>query len=101
IYGFSSAIVPRPADWPDNHEVTGYWFLDGDDAWSPPESLVRFLEAGPAPVYVGFGSMVIRDPEQTTRLVLEAIERSGQRAVLASGWGGLRSQALPPHVHLI
>jgi sterol 3beta-glucosyltransferase len=52
LYGFSPAVVPKPADWDGNSEVTGYWFLD-DEGWMPPPSLQRFLEAGPPPVYVG------------------------------------------------
>jgi sterol 3beta-glucosyltransferase len=39
---------------------------------------------------VGFGS--VGDPataEQTTRLVITALERAGQRGVLATGWSGL------------
>src|SRR5690606_8094044 len=101
VYGFSPAVVPRPHDWPDTHEITGYWFLDDAEGWTPPDDLLRFIEAGTPPVYVGFGSMVIRDPQETTRLVLDAIAHSGERAVLASGWGGLRATDLPDHVHLI
>lgn len=88
INGFSRHVVPRPADWPDSSQVTGYWFLD-QPQWRPPEALTRFLAAGPAPIYVGFGSMVSNDATAFTQTVLDAIEKSGQRAVLASGWGGL------------
>jgi sterol 3beta-glucosyltransferase len=59
---------------------------------------VRFLEAGPPPVYVGFGSMSSRDPESTTEIVLKALKRSGQRGLVASGWGGLKSVDLPDGV---
>jgi UDP:flavonoid glycosyltransferase YjiC (YdhE family) len=92
LFGFSPGVVPRPADWPPQCRLTGYWFLDHPDWRMPPEQ-AAFLAAGPPPVYVGFGSMGTRDPRETTALVLEALKRAGGlRAVLAAGWGGL-SQA--------
>lgn len=88
IYGFSRHVLPRPHDWPDTAQLSGYWFLE-QPHWQPPRQLRQFLEAGPAPVYIGFGSMVSADPAAFTAAVLDAVRASGQRAVLASGWGGL------------
>jgi sterol 3beta-glucosyltransferase len=88
LYGFSHHVVPRPADWPEFAQITGYWFLD-EPQWQPSHALRDFLDAGPKPIYVGFGSMVSAQAEQFTACVLDAIGKSGQRAVLASGWGGL------------
>jgi sterol 3beta-glucosyltransferase len=88
INGFSRNVVPRPSDWPDTSQVVGYWFLD-EPAWEPSPDLAEFLVAGPRPIYVGFGSMVNSHAGEFTDTVLEAVKRSGQRAVLATGWGGL------------
>lgn len=101
LYGFSPHVVPRAADWGADVHVTGYWMLDAADEWSPPPALEAFLAAGPAPVYVGFGSMSNRDPAATAALVLAALWRSGQRAVLLSGWGGLNPADLPDSVFLL
>jgi sterol 3beta-glucosyltransferase len=78
---FSPTVVPRPRDWPSNVHMTGYWFLD-EPAYHPPDELTAFLEAGPPPVYVGFGSMVPADPESTDRLVRAAIRMAGVRGVI-------------------
>lgn len=91
INGFSPHVVPRPPDWPESSQITGYWFLD-QPRWTPPATLIHFLATGPKPIYVGFGSMVSNRSTTFTRTVLEAIERSGQRAVLATGWGGLEGE---------
>jgi len=88
IYGFSRHVLPRPADWPDSAQVAGYWFLD-QPHWQPSDALRQFLDAGPKPVYVGFGSMVSSNATAFTATVLEGIRQSGHRAVLATGWGGL------------
>jgi UDP:flavonoid glycosyltransferase YjiC (YdhE family) len=89
LYGFSPHVVPRPADWPASCQVTGYWFLPGAPGWTPPAPLTRFLADGPAPVCVGFGSMLGADPARLTALVVTAVRQVGLRAVLLSGWGGL------------
>ena len=64
LYGFSTMWCRRPSDWNPNIRVTGYWFMDGVSGWCPPDDLVDFLQAGAPPVYIGFGSMNNRDPEQ-------------------------------------
>ncbi|MVN85966.1 glycosyltransferase [Deinococcus sp. HMF7620] len=97
LYGISPSVLPRPSDWPQRVQLTGYWFLP-EGAWAPPPGLEAFVQAGPPPVSIGFGSMGLRDPHQTTQLVLEALDCSQQRAVLLSGWGGLGDQTLPDHV---
>jgi UDP:flavonoid glycosyltransferase YjiC (YdhE family) len=101
IYGFSPQVIAPPADWADYIQVTGYWFLDPPADWEPPSDLVNFLEAGPPPVYVGFGSMLSRKPEETADMVLAALARTGQRGVLSSGWGGLKKENLPGTVFMV
>ncbi len=98
LYSYSPAVVPKPPDWGEHIHVTGYWFLDRLPDWQPPADLMAFLEAGPPPVYVGFGSMSNRDPEAMTHIVLDALKRSGQRGLIATGWGGLKSADLPGDV---
>ena len=78
---FSPAVVPRPGDWPSNVNLTGYWFLDEPD-WEPPRELADFLAAGPAPVYVGFGSMVPKDAEMTGLVVRTALKLAGVRGIV-------------------
>jgi UDP:flavonoid glycosyltransferase YjiC (YdhE family) len=99
--GYSPLVVPKPADWGDHIHVTGYWFLDPKSDWQPPAPLIDFLGAGPPPVYIGFGSMANRNPRSTTQLVSDALERSGQRGVLVTGWGGLEKMNLSPHVYAV
>jgi UDP:flavonoid glycosyltransferase YjiC (YdhE family) len=94
-------VIAPPADWPDYIHVTGYWFLEPPAGWEPPGDLVDFLQAGPPPVYVGFGSMLSRKPEETADLVLQALARTGQRAVLSSGWGGLKKEKFPETVFMV
>jgi sterol 3beta-glucosyltransferase len=89
FYAYSPTVIPRPADWPDRIHVTGFWFSDPPPGWTPPSDLVAFLESGPPPVYVGFGSMPSGSAEDTLKLILKALELSHQRGVLLSGWAGI------------
>ncbi|MCP4020532.1 MAG: glycosyltransferase family 1 protein [Desulfobacteraceae bacterium] len=93
LHGFSRHVIPRPEDWAETATVTGYWFLDQAEHWNPPKSLTEFLSSGEPPVYFGFGSIFGRDPKHVTQLILEAVRRTGVRAVLARGWGGLEPTA--------
>jgi UDP:flavonoid glycosyltransferase YjiC (YdhE family) len=96
----SRHVVPRPADWQDHHHLTGFLFYDDED-WRPPPELEDFIHAGEAPVYIGFGSMHDRQPHQTTRLILEALQHAQRRAVLYKGWAGLGQSDLPQTVYLL
>jgi UDP:flavonoid glycosyltransferase YjiC (YdhE family) len=60
-----------------------------------------FLDAGPPPVYIGFGSISNRKPEETTDLIIKALGRIDQRAILLSGWGGLQKTDIPESVFMI
>ena len=88
ICGFSEQVVPRPPDWGEHVHVTGWWYSD-EPKWLPPPELERFLESGPPPVFIGFGSMPVRNPSRVTALVVEAAALAGRRAILHSGWAGL------------
>jgi vancomycin aglycone glucosyltransferase len=83
------AADPVLAPWPEpaNPGVvqTGAWILP--DERPLPVGLEAFLDAGPPPVYVGFGSM--RAPQDIARVAIEAIRAQGRRALVACGWAGL------------
>jgi sterol 3beta-glucosyltransferase len=98
LYGYSPAVIPPPPDWDGDVHVTGYWFLDPPADWTPSPALVAFLEAGPPPIYVGFGSMGSRNPQEMADMVLQAVAKANQRAILLSGWGGLNAAAVPGSV---
>lgn len=104
LHGFSRHLLPPGADYPAQVHTTGFWFLPAAPGWSPPQELAAFLAAGPAPVYIGFGSMAGTDPHRIGRIVTEAIRLTGMRAVLVSGWGGIAVEdqpALPDEVFVL
>ncbi|MGB5845426.1 MAG: glycosyltransferase [Anaerolineales bacterium] len=100
IFGYSQYLLPKPEDWGDHLHVTGYWFMNDSD-YQPPRELSTFLEHGPQPIYIGFGSMLDAEASRTTQIVLEALKKSGQRAVLHGGWSDFGAQELPDNVYKV
>jgi UDP:flavonoid glycosyltransferase YjiC (YdhE family) len=88
LNGFSSQIVPRPGDWGRSVHQCGYWFPDSED-WEPPDDLSAYLEQGDPPVFVGFGSMPVRDIDAMVATLQQALNACGRRAVVGAGWSGL------------
>ncbi len=89
ISGFSQSIIPGHKDWPESVKISGYWFLNEAEGWQPPEGLNEFINAGAPPVYIGFGSMVDKEPERISKIAIDALRLSGQRGILSAGWNGL------------
>jgi sterol 3beta-glucosyltransferase len=90
LYCYSPSLVPTPRDWPPDAIATGYWLREGDGDEPVDPGLEAFVAAGAPPVYVGFGSSVGSDPARLGRTLTEALREVGARAVIATGWGGLR-----------
>lgn len=97
----SPSVVPTPRDWDRDTRMVGYWFLDESSDWQPGEALEAFLDGDEAPVYIGFGSMTVRDPGQLAAAVVGGIRQAGVRAIVATGWGGLGHIDARQDIHVI
>jgi len=97
LYGISPSLMPPPADWPANHHVCGQWRAPDVD-WRPAPALQAFLDAGPAPVFVGFGSMT-----GFARSVMPSLLRAlaPRRVLLFPGWAGVPDGPLPSNVFVV
>ncbi|MCP3803087.1 glycosyltransferase [Allokutzneria sp. A3M-2-11 16] len=91
LHGFSPAIAPSPADWRPGVETVGYWWPDSPSGWQPDPELTDFLEAGDAPVFVGFGSMAASDGEWLSGIVGQALRKAGVRGIVQAGWANMEA----------
>jgi sterol 3beta-glucosyltransferase len=91
LYGYSPSVAPRPTDWRPGLQVVGYWWPVPIADWRPPKLLTDFLAAGPAPVFVGFGSTVntAERAKQMSDIVARAMRLAGVRGIIQAGWAGL------------
>ncbi|BCR87280.1 putative UDP-glucose,sterol transferase [Aspergillus chevalieri] len=102
-YLWSPSLLPKPDDWGDNIDICGFSFLSSGSDYRPPEDLELFLNEGPAPIYIGFGSIVVDDAAKLTRIVFDAVKETGHRALVAKGWGNIGSEEVdvPDNIFLI
>ncbi|WP_165720277.1 glycosyltransferase [Bordetella trematum] len=96
LYGISPTLLPPPPDWPANAALCGQWVAPLGEAFVPGAALRQFLDAGPAPLYLGFGSMTGIDLPRMLDQVIPALE--GRRAVIWPGWSDLGGMALPDNL---
>lgn len=94
---WSPTLAAAPPDWGDEIKVVGQWPLATGTDWAPDPALAEFLAAGPAPVYVGFGSMAV--PADLLRDVVAGLD--GRRALVAPGWSAALPGSLPDSVHVV
>jgi UDP:flavonoid glycosyltransferase YjiC (YdhE family) len=93
LYGISTAVLTRPRDYPPAVDFAGYWWPRSMSEWTPSTELLRFLEDGPTPIYIGFGSAGASRGNELSAIISEALERSGHRAIVQRGWTGLTISA--------
>lgn len=90
LYNVSPIVFPPSVDFNEWIKVTGYWFLDEKRSYKPPAEFMEFLnkarELKKKVVYIGFGSIVVNDPEKMTDTIIEAVRDAGVYCVLNKGW---------------
>ena len=82
LYGFSQQVVPRPADWPTQHRITGYWREMAPQAWAAPATLQNFLAGKQPTLYIGFGSPGLPDFARQVQKMIEASQRIDARTII-------------------
>lgn len=82
LYAFSRFVVSKPADWPDDIHITGFWF--GDQGTPPPE-LAQFLEQGTEPICFCLGAVHGLDWSRVPEFISRASSLTGRRCVLIKG----------------
>ncbi|KAG5930355.1 hypothetical protein E4U42_001870 [Claviceps africana] len=100
-YLWSPALVPKPEDWGEEVNVSGFVFLDLASSFRPLAPLLDFLDAGEPPIYIGFGSIVVDDADSFTELIFEAVQKAGVRALVSRGWGGFGRDKAPDNVFML
>jgi UDP:flavonoid glycosyltransferase YjiC (YdhE family) len=82
---FSPLVAAKQPDWPQQTQITGFPFLDGDGSAPLSSEVVDFLNAGPPPVVFTLGSSSAIDAGRFFQDSAAAIQRLKRRAVLVVG----------------
>ena len=86
LFAMSSTLAPPCPSWRGRYRYDYTGYCQPTSGAALPEPVRRFLAQGAPPVYVGFGSVQVADPERMARLVRDAVVRAGCRALIGAGW---------------
>ncbi|KAL7520114.1 hypothetical protein ACHAWX_004859 [Stephanocyclus meneghinianus] len=94
---WSPSFVPKPDDWPEQCRVVGTFteIKSGGENAAPTVDtekfapLIEWIGQGDSPVFIGFGSMVIKDTEALSKIIKEAAKATNTRIVVQSSWSNL------------
>ncbi|WAO88920.1 Hypothetical protein NCS54_00628800 [Fusarium falciforme] len=102
-YLWSQSLIPKPSDWASHINITGFSFLPLASSYTPPTDLTAFLERGSRPIYIGFGSIIVENPQELTQLIVNAVKIANVRAIVSQGWGtiGGEDDDAPEDIYLI
>lgn len=81
-------------------DVCGFFFRN-PPAHTPAPELATFLESGPPPIYIGFGSIVMENAHAMTQMILDAVRQCGVRAIVSEGWSKLGNGFTETHPDVI
>jgi sterol 3beta-glucosyltransferase len=100
LCAWSPSILPPSSDWVPRVHVTGYYFFDRHEFYSPPSELDVFLKSGKPPVCISFGSMVNKNAEKIDAIIRDALKRTNNRGVILSGWGSAKRESTTELLYL-
>jgi len=98
LHCFSPSLLARPDDWPANNDITGFLFLPGTTRDNIPDDLIRWLNEGDKPIYIGFGSIPIPNPQLISSIIKSLLQTTNHRFIFCQGW--TNSIGLPVHERL-
>lgn len=101
LLSINPELAPPCKTWEGKYkyDYTGYCYgqIDGE----LNEDVLKFIEDGAPPVYVGFGSVHIKKPEKFSQMVVDAATETGCRVILGQGWMDLGNGYIKDNIFCI
>jgi sterol 3beta-glucosyltransferase len=98
LYCLSPSLIPRPKDWDDSHQITGFLTVPPKEDVADNTGLNDWLRQGEKPIYIGFGSNGIGNPEKFVEVIKAVLDQTDERILFCTGWGIFND--LPEHTNL-
>ncbi len=95
---YSRHFAPPEPDWPGHFHQSGFCYWDETSEWTPPADLLSFLKKGAKPILFTLGTSAIFHPLEFYRNAIEAVKKTGHRAILLTGHDANTPQDLPPQI---
>lgn len=105
LYCISPSLIPQPADWGENSKITGFMTVAESGkslvtATKPDNRLEKWLQKGPAPIYMGFGSNGVGDLINVGEILREILEQTTERILFCKGWSLYYDLPLHPNLFI-
>ncbi len=102
VHGYSPELLAKPKDWGEKICISGIWKTDARHLRKepPPEDIVRWIDAGTPPLYIGFGSMPVANPGKVQAMIIDISKKTKSRLILHGSWPDLGDNKDPALYHL-
>ena len=100
LHAYSKHVTSLADDMPETERQVGYAFSE-PEPFEPSGALTAFLDEDTPPIYIGFGSMPGTDHQRINDALMGAVKKTGQRAVVATGWGGIGELEDNERIHVL
>lgn len=96
----SPTVFPPNKYWENKNKVVGYWLLDEDGEYQPPDTLINFINSGEPPIIISLGAMGFESKEEKSKLdiFINSIKKTGMRAIIQGFNKTLKNYTLPDNV---
>ncbi len=89
MYTISPTLFQPYKKWPEHVKVLGYYERDRMKEWHPSKELLDFVERHPKLAFLSFGSMINKNPQQTTETFLKVFDDLKIPVLINTAGGGL------------
>lgn len=103
LYCISQALISQPKDWEAHHKITGFLTVPNHKRETHrfdtiSKELDNWLAQGEKPIYIGFGSNGIGNPEKIKSILTAILDKTNERILFCTGWSLFEN--LPKHKNL-
>lgn len=88
VYPVSKYLFEDVKSWDDKVYLPGFVFLENKEEKLDKE-IEEFLKKGSKPIVVSFSSMILKNPNKFKRILIEALNKSDNRAIILTGVSGM------------
>jgi sterol 3beta-glucosyltransferase len=86
LLGINEILAPPCPSWTKRYQFdyTGYCYSPPNGGLDP--GLIDFIQSGTKPVYIGFGSVHMKQGRKLSQMIRQAVAETNCRVILGAGW---------------
>lgn len=97
----SHQVAKPNHNWTKKNVISGYWYSEYPLNYSPPEDVQEFIQNGPKPLFISFGSATWSEKDHSSllKILFEAVQKAGTRAIILNT--EKYSNKIPDHIYMV